>query len=264
MKFCISGRQPYSVLKRADEVKVMYPDRDRILDFIENIPDKTIILDVPDVEADFKVWHMYDERFEAFYVALHNLARAEEFNGEGIKWYWPYPVTSFYELQSIIQLRPSYVMIGAPLSFDLEAVAQVVEDIPVRMVANVAKPQYLITNHQDYNITGQWIRPEDVDAYSEYVTTLEFDGVSNNLQKEEALLRVYKEAKMWLGNLNLLIDEFNYNVDNRAIPEGLVKARMNCGQRCMKDGICHRCYNSIILANRLRQYKRSTTLTEES
>ena len=46
MKYCVAGRQPYSVLKKADEVKVQYRDIDRILDFIEKIPDKIVILEV--------------------------------------------------------------------------------------------------------------------------------------------------------------------------------------------------------------------------
>lgn len=263
MKFCVSGRQPYSVLKRADEIKVMYQDKDIILDFINSIPDKEIILDVPDVEADFKLWHVYDEKFKAFYIALHNLTRAKELNKENIKWYWPYPITSFYELREVVYLNPSYIMIGAPLSFDLKAVVEITKEIPIRMIANMAKPAYLITDNDSYNITGQWIRPEDVDAYSEYISTIEFDGISNNLQREETLLHIYKEVGSWPGNLNLILEEFNYNVDNRAIPEELVAVRMNCGQRCMRDGACRRCYNSIIFADKLRRYRNLTTTFED-
>ena len=40
MRYCVSGRQPYSVMKRADEIKVAYADRDRIMDFVEKILDK--------------------------------------------------------------------------------------------------------------------------------------------------------------------------------------------------------------------------------
>jgi hypothetical protein len=39
-------------LKKADEIKVAYIDRDRILDFVEKIPNSTIILDVPGDESD--------------------------------------------------------------------------------------------------------------------------------------------------------------------------------------------------------------------
>ena len=44
VKYCVTARQPYSVLKKADEVIVDTIDRDIINDFIEKIPDKRIIL----------------------------------------------------------------------------------------------------------------------------------------------------------------------------------------------------------------------------
>ena len=123
MKYCISGRQPYSVLKQADEIKVKYNDKDRIIDFVEKIPNKTIILDMPEFDVDYDTWRMYDEKFEGgFVLGLHHLTRADEMNIEGIKWYWPYPITSFYELNAIMELSPSYVMVGMPLSFDLDKV----------------------------------------------------------------------------------------------------------------------------------------------
>ena len=53
MRFCVNGRQPYSVIKRADEVKFNYNDKDKILDLVEKYPDKTVILDVPGHEGDW-------------------------------------------------------------------------------------------------------------------------------------------------------------------------------------------------------------------
>lgn len=47
MKYCLSGRQPLSVLKKCDEIKVEYCDKDKIIDYLEPLFDKTIILDVP-------------------------------------------------------------------------------------------------------------------------------------------------------------------------------------------------------------------------
>ena len=47
MKYCVSSRQPISVLRNADEIKVEYRDRQKMLDFIEDLPDKTYILEIP-------------------------------------------------------------------------------------------------------------------------------------------------------------------------------------------------------------------------
>ena len=66
MKYCIGGRQPYSIMKKADQIKVKYEDRERIIDFVERIPEKEIILELKEIPevSDINTWKMYDEKFE--------------------------------------------------------------------------------------------------------------------------------------------------------------------------------------------------------
>ena len=261
MRFCVNGRQPYSVIKRADEIKFSYNDKDRILDLVEKYPDKTVILDVPGNEGDWKLWEMYAEKFEEFYIALHDLSRAGEFNQAGIKWYWPFPITSYYELGMIVNLHPSYLMIGPPLCFDLNKVTTQCHDdcdpedadpIPLRMVVNVAHPTYLPTNGT-HGICGQWVRPEDAELYATKVKCFEFGEV--DLQQEEALLHIYKENQAWPGNLNLIIKNLDFDVDNRAIPEEIGERRMNCGHRCWSGSRCHLCVSALKFADAVRKEK---------
>ena len=259
MRYCVSGRQPYSVIKKADEIKFQYNDRDRILDLVERFPDKTIILDVPGAEENWELWRMYHEKFFEFHVALHDLNRVEEFNKENVNWYWPYPITSYYELDMIVNLHPSYIMIGPPLSFDLDQVNLHIYDpcddtkqIPLRLVANVAHPNYLPTNGM-HGICGQWVRPEDTQLYSTRIQCLEFENV--DLKQEETMLHIYKENRAWPGNLNLLIQKLNFNVDNRAIPEELGEKRMTCGQRCWRTGSCQLCVRAFAFAEEIRKEK---------
>lgn len=259
MRYCVGGRQPFSVIKKADEIKFKYNDKDRIFDLIEKFPEKTIILDVPGDESEWKIWQMYDEKFAEFYIALHDLSRVNEFNNAGIKWYWPYPITTYYELDMIINLHPSYIMIGPPLSFDLNQVTTHLYDsdnnikqIPLRMVVNMAHPPYLPSNNTN-GICGQWVRPEDTNLYSTKVQCFEFDGVDE--KQEETLLHIYKENKEWPGNLNLLIQKLEFNVDNRAIPKEFGERRMNCGQRCWRTGTCKLCVRALQFTDQLRKQK---------
>ena len=254
MKYCVSGRHQYPTLRKADEIKVRYEDRNRIMDFVEEIPDKTILLVMPNFEPDYDTWHMYDEKFEGgFYIGLFELPYAQELNEAGIKWYWPFPITSYYELREILALGPSQIVVGAPLSFELSTVKSIAKNIPIRMSCNCARPNHLIGRPGATGIYGQWIRPEDVEVYEEYISTLEFDNVLHDLKKESTLLHIYKDNEEWPGNLNLLFDNFGLNVDNRAIPEELGEARMNCGQRCMKTGACHLCETAFKFAENIRQ-----------
>ena len=223
-------------------------------DFIENIPDKSIILDIPgDEPINWNMTQVYNEKFKEFHVALHNLNRYDEFNSHNVKWYWPYPITSYYELNAIADLGPSYLLIGPPLSFQLEKVKKISKNIPLRLIPTSANPDYLPLIETKNNIKGQWIRPEDIPAYEPYISVFEFDEY--HLNQEEALLHIYKENGYWMGNLNLLIKNLQFNVDNRSIPEDFGKTRANCGQKCMSDGACHLCELVLAFAENIRKEK---------
>lgn len=259
MRFCVNGRQPFTIIKKADEIKFMYQDRERILDLVEDYSNKTIILDVPGNEGDWKLWEMYNEKFNEFYIALHDLSRASEFNKANIKWYWPYPITTYYELDMIVSLHPSYLMIGPPLTFDLDNIVPHTYDdnikdnatpIPLRMVVNVAHPKYLPDNGT-HGICGQWVRPEDANVYATRINCFEFDECSS-LKEEEILLDTYQKQE-WPGNLNFLIKRLNYHIDNRGISKELGQRRMTCGQRCWTTGNCHLCVNEFKFTDMLRK-----------
>jgi hypothetical protein len=241
-------------------VKVQWDDREKIMDFIEKVPDITVILEIPKyadiTERDWATMEMYNDKLD-FYVTIQNLFIHQEVKEHGLRFYWPYPITSYYELRGIIALEPSYLLLGVPLCFDLKTVKSIT-NIPLRLIANTSYDPYI---PRENGICGQWIRPEDVPAYEEYVTALEF--VDANLTKEATLLHVYKENGYWPGNLNLLFDNFNFNVDNRAIPEDLGERRMNCRQRCMSDGVCHRCISALQFADLIRKRHEEQVLSKQ-
>ena len=56
-------------------------------------------------------------------------------------------------------------------------------------------------------------------------------------------------------NLNLLIDNLNYNVDNRGIPDEFGQGRINCRQKCMAGGACRLCQRTCEFSNILRKEK---------
>lgn len=225
------------------------------MDFIEKIPDKEIVLELPPRE-EFSIdeMKMYQEKFAGFRVALHNMDGYQILKENGINWYWPYPVTSYFELTKIIELEPEYILLGQPLTFDLPKIKEKIGNIKLRMIVNNALPEYLLTSHETINIEGSYVRPEDVELYDAVIDMMEFEVDYGNYRKEETLLKVYKSGT-WPGNLNILIDNLNTDVDNRAIDPSFGEIRMRCGQRCLKSKTCRFCVNAIILANNVRSYK---------
>ena len=249
MQYCISGRQPITAIKQADEIKMLYQDIDRIIDYIKDFPDKTIIYEIPKdkIDVNWGLLRTYAEH-ATLMVALHDLRLIPKCQEYGLKYYWAYPITSYYELRGMIDLNPCYLFLGAPLSFDLEHIHNLT-GIPIRLCANVAYDAYMPRKD---GVCGQWIRPEDVKHYAPYVSAIEFN-TDFDLQKERTLLQIYKFNQEWPDNINYLITNLNANADNRALPDEFGPLRVRCGQRCMQHGSCHYCKSAFIFANKVKQ-----------
>lgn len=249
MKYCVSGRQGRAVLAKADEIEMEYKDRERLLDYTTQFNDKAFIVKIPKEEEniDWLVLKALAEKFSDFYIALGDLNRVNELKTYGLKYYWSYPIVTWEELDAIVELEPDYLFLGAPLSFSLEKV-KIRYNIPIRLCVNLAYNAYIPRKN---GITGSWIRPEDIEVYEQWVDSIVFS--TDDLGKESTLLDIYKFNKVWPGNLNLLITNLNYNIDNRAIPEEFGKIRANCGQRCKEKQNCHFCDIAFDFATDIRK-----------
>ena len=247
MKYCVSGRQPASTLRQADEIKMQYQDRRRLIDYAVEMPEKTYIVEVPKsvLELDLQLFTTLSESTNLI-LALQDMKWAKTCQENNIKFYWAYPIFSWYELDTVLQYKPSYLFLTAPLCFSLREV-RLKTNTPIRLCPNVANSDYLPRNN---GLCGPWIRPEDVEVYGQWVDALEFK--TEHLEQERTLLKVYKDDKAWPGNLNLLFTDFGINVSNLAIPEGIGERRANCRQRCMEARTCHLCETTIKLADTLR------------
>lgn len=249
MKYCISGRQPNSTLREADEIRLNYIDKAKIIDIAMDMPDKTIILMIPKDEPTID-WTYISNCAESISIilCLEDLREVENCEFFGLRWYWRYPIVTYYELQSLAKLKPSYLFLGAPLSFELNKIISY--NIPIRLCANVCYDAYI---PRENGIQGQWIRPEGQAAYEKYVAALDF--IAKDLEHERTLLHIYKDNKSWPGNLNLLLTNFDVNIDNRAVPTELDEVRTTCGQRCMSTGACHYCLSVMKFTTALRDLK---------
>lgn len=250
MKYCLQGRQPLALLKRADEIKVQYKDREQILDFIQQIPDKTFLLEVPvEGEIDWNLIYTFAEKID-FILCFNKLDinHIEQCKDKNIKWYWNYPITSFYELKSIAALGPSYLYLGAPLCFDLVKVRKIT-DIPIRLIPNVAELSYI---PQENGICGPWIRPEGIPAYERYINCIDF--ASTGLEQEATYFKIYHDDKEWPGNLNILFIGLKDNVNNLGLPTEIDEMRTTCGQKCMESGRCSFCATGFAFSKALKSY----------
>ena len=96
-----------------------------------------------------------------FILCIDNLHLAALCNLHNIKFYWNYPIFTWYELDGILKLNPCYLLLNAPLFFDLKKVKEKT-NIPIRAVPNLAYDAYI---PRENGICGTWIRPEDIKVY---------------------------------------------------------------------------------------------------
>ena len=245
MKYCLSARQPNNILKKADEIKIELRDYRAIPEYIEKFPDKTLILEFVNELPEGFNWEeiqIYNDEISGNLIcALSDLSLVPECQLRNIKFYYKYPVTSFFELEGLKSIGVCYILIGTPLLFDLKAVANY--KIPVRAIPNLAYEPYI--KHKN-GIIGGWIRPEDIETYDQYIDTFEFYA-PKALDKEAAMYKVYAENGNWPGNLNLLIDNLNFDFDNRLLydADGFAKRRISCEQKCLKGRSCHYCIDQF-------------------
>ena len=259
MKYSMSSRQPKIHLSQADEILVEGRDYRQISDLFIEYPDKMIILQIENEklnEPDYmKIVEEYGKSSENFCCCIYNLKEINWFKERKIKFYYGYPISTYYDMQGLMNIGVEYIKIVAPLTFDMDTLSSL--DIKFRMVPNVAYDAYI---PRENGICGQWVRPEDVQWYEDGIYIFDFEDA--NLDKEKTLYHIYAKEKCWNGNLNLLLTNLNINADNRGLPEEIGETRSICRQRCMQNGTCHFCETAFKFEESIRKLKRENELKE--
>lgn len=244
IKYTVSGLQGFGILQNADEIRLQYKDHKYLIDLVKRYEGKSFIIRIPiGTEVDWETLKSYGQITDVT-LALEDLHMIKFAQENMLKYYWAYPVTTWYELRSMITLGVDQILVGAPLFFEIGKVHAKFNNL--RIVANNAQENPATPGS---HINGPYVRPEDVKYYEPYVQHIEF--FCDKLTEEAQLLEIYKEGK-WEGNLNFLVRNLNANVTNRLIPEEFGQFRTKCGQRCMSSGTCHYCETTFNMVNAAR------------
>ena len=251
MKCCLNSNLPPKMLEKADQIKFVFKDRKSIIDYVEY--GKTIILEM--LTTKEKDWNEIIQNNtlckEDFILCIASIEDAKIANNLKIKWYWGYPVSTFYEAKALERLGSCYLKIGAPLFFNFEKVKKVLPNMKIRHTPNIAYNDGL---PRIDGVSGTWIRPEDILLYDDYIDIIEFEDCDRG--KEQTLYSIYMEQHEWSTIFSLLITNFKHSGVNRLISSELTKRRMKCSQSCENGGTCTLCWRSFDLADpdRLRKY----------
>lgn len=259
MKYVVPSRQEAEYLAKADVIRVQARDHSIITDLYEKYPNAEVqLIRFPDDEVlDWMAIRTYNILGRGkFSLGLSDMNDMNQARKENYKHFYLGAVQTFQELADLQKGGVCGVYLDAPLFFQMDKVKEF--GIPVYATANVAIQSSLFERAD--GVTGTWIRPEDVELYEPYIEIIDFSG---NLMQQRALYRIYAEQHKWGGELGLLVHDLNYICTNRMIPSTLAESRLNCGQRCAADGVCHLCYRTLDLANanKMRTYLEATDLS---
>ena len=239
MKWCLRSRLASRYLIKADEIRVDFRDYESIPDVYHKYK-RTIIL-FPALQNEEYDWNKLLQ-FDT--ICEHNLIIScltteimSMAKNLGLRFMLASEAHSGWDLKMLQDFGAEYAYVGIPLFFNLKRI----RDNGAYTIKLRAIPTVAYNHHYPYTsgICGQWIRPEDVEAYEDYIDVMEFEFC--DVPREETLFKVYAEQKEWNTRLDILIEDLGSAALNRMIPETLVETRLECGQRCMNGGSCHLC-----------------------
>ena len=152
----------------------------------------------------------------------------------GIPYYSVIFIKDWDDFYYHIHCGVSEVYISGPLGFELEAVSAIAKknNVKIRVIPNIAQGYEGMPALKKF-----FIRPEDIELYSQYIDTFELRGPHD---KMDTIYEVYRKGR-WFGNIRELIMEFNENFDSKYIIGYFGKKRINCGKKCLKGNRCRTC-----------------------
>lgn len=258
MKLCLSSKCSSTYLEKADEIKIQHKDLNKLIDYIDIYPNATFILYTRNIPEDTELsWEEIERSNKLckgqFIFAATTSQQINECLKKKINFYLDKPINNYEDIYWLKKIGAKYILIEAPLFFDLQNVKEICgKSCSLRIAPNVA---YYATDIPKGNgIAGSWIRPEDIDLYEGLIDTIEFEDC--DVRKEEALYRIYKDDKKWPTDLNILITNLNYPIDNKYLPESFGNTRLKCRQKCFNISYCNFCNRAATLSTDKRFQQR--------
>lgn len=248
MKYAIRYYVSNPLLNKADEVMIKYTEKDpELIRFVQEYrEDQVIVAQVADHDID-----IYDnlEIFSAAFKAHKNFKILVSKNQEwshlkmaDIPFFFIEGAYTPAEMWRYTNAEVCDMYIVGDLAFDIEKVSNYLHknNINVRVYPNICQGSF------PDNEQGFYIRPDDLELYSSYIDIVEFAGP---LDRQPVLYEIYKDGT-WSGDLNDLILNLNYSVDNKSILPCFGPCRLNCKKKCLFDE-CNLCEMTFDTANEL-------------
>ena len=247
--FCIKYTRPglkdMEILKEAEQIKIEFDPKDETLEeFIDRYADKHIYIQIVDgiffktLEDMNRIKALKEKKNWSLIVNFDDVpgAKVELLKEICNQYIFADMVDEWEDLQELFSYGVSEVYITNSLGFDLERLKRECgkRDVKIRAIANVAQCRNVAVTPP---IKRFFIRPEDVEVYSDYIHSIEFDG---DQTVQEVCWKAYSRGYWW-GDLSEIIMGLGKELDDRRLPDNYGPLRSICGQRCITGGGCQVC-----------------------
>ena len=264
MRYC--GRYSNKInLSGFDEIALLYNGQDQqLLNFIQEHPNQEIITIIKEKDCEefcagvgIKLLEAIAQSFPQAHLALclsepkHFEALTQEkinlITTANIPVFVGDVATDFDELQYLLSKGVHQAYIGEALCFDLKRVKQLcaLHQVKNRAFPNVGQ----CSAPESEDIKKFFIRPEDVEFYSQYIDILEFWGPLN----KQDILRIIYTQGYWNGDLRDLILDYHLSIDSNRILPGFAEFRANCRRKCIAGDACLCCNRLANISSNLRE-----------
>ena len=169
---------------------------------------------------------------------------AERLKGKGIPFYFQKLAFTWDDFEELSNMGVSDIFVSGQLGFELDKVSKLAKErkIQIRCYANICQPKM----YQDDGLKSFYIRPEDVDFYSNFIDVIQF---YKSIDQQNVLYDVYFHSKEWNGKLREIIKGLTSDINNYYIlGSEFARRRSQCEKRCLKGERCKLCGNLSSLA----------------
>ena len=122
-------------------------------------------------------------------------------------------------------------------------------NVKLRTDIGIVQKKFKTTN--DYQ--SFFIRPEDVDYYSQYIDVYNLYWYYENKRDLKVLYDIYAINKYWYGNLQEIVSDLSESINSKCLLATFVENRANCGRKCLSGSNCKICKNMFELAKILNE-----------
>lgn len=253
MQYCVDYYRYSKANDKADEFTINYTKKnDALIDFLKENSQKRINLTIEEklTDGELKILRTICDAYPNLVLRFefYDYDYVENITESGVPFFYANRVNNWDEFIGLIDLAVTDIYIVEEFAFELDKISKIAHDagIRIRIYPNVAQSRWKDTQ----DIKKFWIRPEDIDFYSEYVDVCEFFG---NIEQIPVFLKIYKEDKQWFGLLNEIIIGLKSPLDSRFIIPRFAERRIKCGKNCLKGGNCSMCETVVSLSKTLKE-----------